>query len=57
VKDDNNSWDESPEEVERAILDGLHYLEHEAVAVELSSLARIIRRAVRIYQRVTDSRV
>ena len=53
----NRKFDETPEEVERAILKGLNYLEHEAVAVKLSSLARVIRRAVRIYHRVTVNRI
>lgn len=45
-------FDETPVEAERAILKGLRYLEREALGMKLGSLARIIRRAVKSYDRL-----
>ena len=41
--------DQTPEEVERAILEGLRYLEREARAARLTKLAETIGRALKDY--------
>jgi len=55
VSDENEAalFDETPEQAERAILNGLRYLEREALAMKLRRLAAAIRRSVSAYHRPT----